>query len=112
MAWDEGLAETLRADLPATGVTERRMFGGLCFLLDGHMHSGVHGTKLGGGAMFRVGPGGEAAALAIPGARPMVFTGRRMTGMIELSGEAVADDTRRRAMMALATAFVRSLPPK
>jgi hypothetical protein len=35
-----------------------------------------------------------------------------MTGMIELSGEAVADDTRRRAMMALATAFVRSLPPK
>ncbi|HEX9859375.1 MAG TPA: TfoX/Sxy family protein, partial [Paracoccaceae bacterium] len=66
MAWDEGLAQLLRDDLaadPAGGaVTEKKMFGGLAFLLHGHMVCGIHK----GGAMFRVGKPNEAAALAVP----------------------------------------------
>ena len=52
MAYDEGLAEILRSDLAEEdGVEEKRMFGGLCFMLHGHMLCGVHKD----GGMFRVG---------------------------------------------------------
>ena len=54
----------------------------------------------------------EAAALAVPGASPMMFTGKPMSGMIDLSDDATADDTRRARVMALALGFVRALPPK
>ena len=61
MAYDEGLAELMRGDLAGVpGITEKKMFGGLCFLLDGNMLCGVHK----GGGMFRVGKDNEAAALA------------------------------------------------
>jgi TfoX/Sxy family transcriptional regulator of competence genes len=108
MAWDEGLAQLMRDDLAGEPVTERKMFGGLAFLLNGHMVCGIHK----GGAMFRVGKPNEAAALAVPGARAMMFTGRPMPGMIDLSDEATADDTRRGQVMGLALGFVRALPPK
>lgn len=108
MAWDEGLAQVLRDDLQGTGASERRMFGGLAFLLDGHMVCGIHK----GGAMFRVGKPNEAAALAVPGASPMMFTGRPMAGMIDLSDDAVADDARRGKVLAMALSYVRALPPK
>lgn len=108
MAWDEGLAQVLRDDLRGTGVSERRMFGGLAFLLDGHMVCGIHK----GGAMFRVGKPNEDAALAVAGASPMMFTGRPMAGMIDLADDAVVDDTRRTRILAMALSFVRALPPK
>ena len=108
MAWDQGSAQLLREDLAGDAVTERKMFGGLAFLLGGHMVCGIHK----GGAMFRVGKPNEAAALAIAGAAPMMFTGRPMSGMIELSDEATADDARRGRIMALALGFVKTLPPK
>lgn len=108
MAWDEGLAQLLRDDLAGEPMVEKRMFGGLCFMRAGHMVCGVHR----GGAMFRVGKPNEAAALAIPGARPMAFTGRPMPGMIECDDDTCADDARRGRLMALALAFVRGLPPK
>ena len=108
MAWDEGLAQLMRDDLADVPVTERKMFGGLAFLLNGHMVCGIHR----GGAMFRVGKPNEAAALAVPGASPMMFTGKPMSGMIDLSDDATADDTRRARVMALALGFVRALPPK
>ncbi len=108
MAWDEGLAQLIRDDLAGEPVTERKMFGGLAFLLGGHMVGGIHK----GGAMFRVGKPNEAAALAIPGATPMTFTGRAMAGMVDFSDEATADDARRGQVLALALAFVKGLPPK
>ncbi|MDJ1016054.1 MAG: TfoX/Sxy family protein [Paracoccaceae bacterium] len=109
MAYDEGLAEIMRGDLEGLGgVEEKRMFGGLCFMLDGNMLCGVHQ----GGGMFRVGKEREARALEIDGAGPMTFTGRKMGGMIDASDEAIADDARRDVLMALALENVRSLPPK
>lgn len=109
MAYDEGLAELMREDLgPLPGLSEKRMFGGLCFLLDGHMVCGVHS----GGAMYRVGKAAEAEALGIEGAGPMMFTGRPMGGMVDIEAEAMGDDARRARWTALALAHARSLPPK
>jgi hypothetical protein len=108
MAWDEGLAQLMRDDLAGAPVTEKKMFGGLAFLLHGHMVCGIHK----GGAMFRVGKPNEAAARAIPGVGPVLFTGRPMTGMVHAADETVADDALRGQLMALALGFARGLPPK
>ena len=108
MAYDTGLAQTLRDALDGHPVTEKKMMGGLSFLLDGHMLCGVHKN----GAMFRVGKPNYAAALAIPGVGPMTFTGKPMSGFVDVTDEAVADDPRRDALLALALGFVQTLPPK
>ena len=109
MAYDEGLASILRDDLTDTaGVSEKKMFGGLCFLLNGNMLCGVHK----GGGMFRVGKQNEARALAIDGATPMAFTGRKMGGMIDVDEDLMADDTRRGQIMKLALDFVMPMPAK
>lgn len=109
MAYDEGLAEILRTDLADRGgIEEKRMFGGLCFMADGHMLCGVHAS----GGMFRVGKAREAAALAIEGVREMDFTGRKMGGFVDVSDTALADDNRRASLMALAMENIRSLPPR
>ena len=109
MAYDEGLAELLRSDLAdRRGVVEKRMFGGLCFMLDGHMLCGVHK----GGGMFRVGKTRHDEALGIDGASPMAFTGRPMGGMVDVTDDAMVDDARRGQLMGLAIENVRSLPPK
>ncbi|MEZ5779529.1 MAG: TfoX/Sxy family protein [Paracoccaceae bacterium] len=108
MAYDEGLAQLLRDELADEPIVEKKMFGGICFMLNGNMLCGVHK----GGAMFRVGKENEAAALAVPGAGPMMMTGRKMSSMIDLAGEAAADDARRARIMTLALGFVKSLPPK
>ena len=98
----------MRDDLAGERVAEKKMFGGLAFLLNGHMVCGIHK----GGAMFRVGKLNETLALSVPGASPMMFTGRAMAGMIDLSDEATADDVRRARVMELALSFVKALPPK
>jgi TfoX/Sxy family transcriptional regulator of competence genes len=109
MAYDAGLAEVLRDALAdAPGITEKRMFGGLCFLMHGNMLCGVHS----GGAMFRVGKAREAEALAIPGARAMTFTGRRMGGMIEVADEAMGDRQAVARWLTLAREFVGPMPAK
>lgn len=109
MAFDQGLAELLRSELDdLAGITERKMFGGLCFLQYGHMVCGVHK----GGAMFRVGKEREAAALAINGARPMDFTGRVMGGFVDVSDDAMADDDARRRWTLMSLENVADLPPK
>ncbi|SMH55599.1 TfoX/Sxy family protein [Maritimibacter sp. HL-12] len=109
MSYDEGLADLMRGDLTDTpGISEKRMFGGLAFMLDGNMLCGVHP----GGAMYRVGKDNEPFALAIPGAREMAFTGRRMGGFVELDDEAMADDTRRTRVLDLAFDFIRTMPAK
>ena len=111
MAHDEALAEVLREDLSdEDGITERKMFGGLCLMKNGHMIAGVHGA---GGMMFRVGKPHEAEAMAIDGAGPMEMTGRRMGGFVDVvDPEALADDKRRRRWLHLALDHAATLPPK
>ena len=109
MAYDEGLAEQMRADLSdLPGLSEKKMFGGIAFLQHGNMICGVHS----GGAMFRVGKDSEAQALALDGVGPMLFTGRRMGGMVDADDSAMGDDGIRQALIGLATGFVKTLPPK
>lgn len=109
MSYDEGLAELMRGDLAEIpGITEKRMFGGVAFMLDGNMLCGVHP----GGAMFRVGKENQPFALAIPGADGMAFTGRPMGGFVAFDDEAMADETRRARILGLAFDFVRALPAK
>ena len=109
MAYDEGLYELLKDDLAdLQGLEEKRMFGGVAFMLNGNMLCGVHMD----GAMYRVGTENEAAALAVPGAKPMTFTGRRMGGFIDAGPEAMAAEDARAALLRLALEYVTTLPPK
>lgn len=79
MAFDEKLAGRVRAVLAARpSVSERRMFGGLAFLLQGRMFCGVIGADL----VVRVGPEAWGKALARRHVRPMDFTGRPLTGYV------------------------------
>ncbi|MEO0384592.1 MAG: TfoX/Sxy family protein [Pseudomonadota bacterium] len=113
MAVDETLNERLRqalADLP--GISEVRMMGGTCFLLNGNMLGGADRDKSGEPRfMFRVGKENEAEALGRPGAVPMVFGERRMGGLVFVD-TALCDDHDLMSWIALAQSFVAELPPK
>jgi len=109
MAYDEALAARVRARLAGRrGLSERRMFGGLCFLVNGHMCAGIVGATL----MLRVGPERYAEALARPHAREMDFTGRPLTGMVYVDPPGIAGDAALGRWLELALAFVRSQPAK
>ena len=108
MAFDPGLAQILRDDLTCQPITEKKMFGGLCFLSGGHMICGLHK----GGTMYRVGKDRYVEALTLPGVRPMLMGDRPMAAMVTLSLEDSADDNLRAPVLALALATVQALPPK
>lgn len=109
MAYDENIANRLRAALAAEGnVTERKMFGGLAFMVGGHMCCGVMGDEL----MVRVGPEQYQAALAAPHARIMDFTGKPMRGMVMVSAAGANEDDEVAAWVERGLRFVKSLPPK
>ena len=108
MAYDPGLADILRDALAGDTIVEKKMMGGLSFLWRGHMLCGVHK----GGAMVRVGAPNQAAALSLPGVTPMAFTGRPMTGFVDCTDDACADDTIRSQLLTMAKTFVLTLPPK
>jgi hypothetical protein len=79
MAFDEKLAARIRAALGGThGVTERKMMGGICFMVGGNMCCGVIGDAL----IVRVGREGTEPALAKPHVRPLEFAGRRTGGFV------------------------------
>ena len=108
MPYSEQMADQMRADLGLLpGLSEKKMFGGLCFLLNGHMVCGVHK----GGAMYRPGKSREAEALAA-GAAPLSFTGRKMGGMVELDDGTFIDDKIRATLTELSLTNAASLPPK
>ena len=108
MAFDPGLAQTLRDALADHPITEKKMFGGLAFLFHGHMVCGVHK----GGAMVRVGKDHYAAALSLSGVSPMMFTGKPMVAMVDVADASVEDDALRGQLLGMALATVRALPPK
>jgi TfoX/Sxy family transcriptional regulator of competence genes len=89
------------------GVTEKKMFGGLCFLLRGNMLCGTGKDAF----MFRVGKEQDAAALKRPGARPMDITGRVMAGFVWVD-PAKCDARRLKAWVAMAETYVGKLPAK
>ncbi|MBW5480377.1 TfoX/Sxy family protein [Streptomyces bambusae] len=109
MAFDEGLAERIRAHFGAgPDITEKRMFGGLAFLHAGNMAVGVIGDEL----MVRVGPDATDAALARPGTRPFDFTGRPMRGWVVVAASALSEDEDLVGWIDQGHAFAAGLPPK
>ena len=109
MAYDEGVAQRIREALAdESGVVEKKMFGGIAFMLRGNMCCGVVGEEL----MLRVGPEGYDDALAQRHARPMDFTGRPMRGMVYVASRGFESDANLERWLARATDFAGSLPPK
>ena len=108
MAYDEGLADRVREALAGVdGVTERKMFGGLAFMVHGHMACGIVRDDL----MLRLGAERAEAALGRPHVRPMDFTGRPMGGMV-LVGAGGLRGPALPQWVDQAVAHVVTLPPK
>jgi len=109
MAYDDTLASRVRDVLPdRVDLTEKKMFGGLCFLLGGNMCCGITGDQL----MLRIGPEAYEAALSRPHAREMDFTGRAMKGMIYVDAEGISTEEDLADWVGLAVRFAGNLPPK
>lgn len=110
MPYDEGLAQRLREVLDdgAYPYVEKKMFGGLSFLVNGNMSVGITGEDL----LVRVGKENDEAALSLPHARPMDFTGKPMKGWIYVSPEGYASDEDLIAWIRRGLDFALSLPPK
>jgi len=109
MAYDEGLAARVRdvlGDRP--GLAEKKMFGGLAFLLHGNMACGVRGDDL----MVRVAAEKADTALEEPGARPFDMTGRPMKGWLLVSPDGHATDQDLRRWVGRGLDHAGSLPPK
>lgn len=108
MAYDELLAERVRELLQADpAYREQKMFGGLCFLLDGNMCAGIVGDRL----MLRLGDEGAAAALARPHVAAMDFTGRPMHSMVYVEQAGLRGAALER-WVGQAVTYARTLPPK
>jgi hypothetical protein len=109
MAYDENLASRVRKALEgAAGMSEKRLFGGVAFLLRGNMCCGVIASDL----MVRVGPESHADALSRPHARPMRFTGRSLTGFVFVASAGLGSPRALRAWVDQGVRFARSLPAK
>jgi TfoX/Sxy family transcriptional regulator of competence genes len=109
MAYDEALAQRIRVALEKRdGLSERKMFGGLCLMLYGNMFAGVINDEL----MLRVGPDKAVDLLARAGARPMDFTGRPMKGYLYVEPSVFATEDALADWLGHALGFVETLPPK
>lgn len=109
MAFDETLAERVREVLGRrTDITEKRMFGGVCFLLNGNMLVGVWKNSL----IARLGPDRGGAALLEPHVREMDVTGRPMKGWVMVDGEGIEEDEQLGEWVRDAIEFVETLPEK
>src|SRR5262252_5267649 len=110
MAYDEKLAERIRelvGDEPTA--TEKKMFGGLAFLVGGNMAISASGQ---GGALVRVDPADTGALIAAANAAPAVMGGRTMQGWLRVSSEDLETDEQLTEWVSRAVAYARSLPPK
>jgi TfoX/Sxy family transcriptional regulator of competence genes len=107
--YDEKTAERIRSVLAGRAdVVEKRMFGGLCFMVNGQMCCGLTKTDF----MVRVGKDAYDDALAQPHARPMDFTGRPLASMVYVAPEAIRSATALAKWVGRGVSFVSSLPPK
>jgi TfoX/Sxy family transcriptional regulator of competence genes len=109
MAFDPGLAQRVRAVVAnRPGISERAMFGGLAFLVDGKMFVGIRNSSL----MARVGAERHQDALAMPGVRVMDFTGRPLKGYVYIDAPAISADQDLKAWVLWCLEFVAKLPEK
>jgi len=109
MAFDERLAARIRevlAERPS--VVEKKMFGGLTFMVAGHMACGVVGADL----MVRVGPDAHEAALQRKHARAMDFTGRSLKGMVYVGADGLKSKKALAGWVGKGVDFAQALPPK
>ncbi|HZQ15148.1 MAG TPA: TfoX/Sxy family protein, partial [Gaiellaceae bacterium] len=110
MAYDEELAARIRTLVAAEpGLTEKKMFGGLAFLIGGNLAVAASGQ---GGLLVRADPAESARLVAETAARPLEMRGRSMDGWLRVAAGEVAADASLRAWVARGIAFARTLPPK
>jgi hypothetical protein len=109
MAFDEGLAERVREVFAGKrGITEKKMFGGLCFLLHGNMVLGVSKNEL----LVRVGPEQHDEVMRMKHVRPMDFTKKPMKGYAFVGPKGFDSDADLAAWVARCVKFVGTLPKK
>jgi len=109
MAYDEALAQRVRAALnDAPGLSEKKMFGGIGFLLHGNMACGVNGTNL----IVRINPEHSEEAVTQPFVRPFDMTGRPMKGWILVDSEGVQSEDDLKDWIEQGVIFAQSLPSK
>jgi hypothetical protein len=110
MAYDEALAGRIR-DLigPDPELTEKRMFGGLAFLLGGHMTAAASRD---GGMMLRIDPEHADDLVAVDGVSRMVMNGREMDGWLRVAEPVIATDEALRTWLAHGVTFVKAMPPR
>lgn len=109
MAFDEGLAQRIRETVEGeAGLTEKKMFGGICFMLGGNMACGVIKDDL----IVRVGPDGYDHAMAKDHSRAFDFTGRTMKGWVMVSAAGYEADEDLEDWVRRGREFARSLPEK
>jgi len=109
MAYDEALAVRIReriGDHPA--LSERKMFGGIAFMIGGNMAVGVSGQEL----MVRVGKEADAEALSLPGARPFDMSGKTMAGWVVVAPDGFGTDAELEAWLERGVAQAESLPAR
>jgi len=110
MAYDTALADRIRALLAGTpGVTEKKMFGGLAFLVRGNMAIAA-GSR--GGLLVRVDPADSNTLVKTTPAEVMVMRGRAMPGWLRLTADDVATKTKLAKWVDLSTRYAQSLPAK
>src|SRR5258708_2235463 len=108
MPFDERLAQRVRDILAEECLKEKRMFGGLAFMVNGHMCCGIVGEDL----VVRRGPDGYHGALSQPHARPMDFTRRPMRGFVYVGPRGYHSTPMLKSWIQRGLRFVLSLPPK
>jgi TfoX/Sxy family transcriptional regulator of competence genes len=110
MAYDEKLAERIRELLRGQrGLTEKKMFGGLAFLVGGNMAIAASGQ---GGLLVRVDPEDSERLVATTSARPMEMRGREMTGWLRVEADALRTKRELAKWVERGTSYARSLPGK
>ncbi len=109
MAYDEAFAQRIRKTLgKRNGLVEKKMFGGIAFLLNGNMCCGIHKDEL----IIRIEPEATDALLAKPHTRRFDLTGRPMDGWILVGPKGIATDAQLGKWVAVAVAYAGALPPK
>ncbi len=110
MAYDEDLADRIRSVIQdQDGVTEKQMFGGLAFLVNGHMAVSASGH---GGLLLRVDPGETDSVLREDGVTRFEMRGRAMDGWVRVAPSATASDQELTRWVQVGVSYAGTLPPK
>jgi TfoX/Sxy family transcriptional regulator of competence genes len=110
MAYDEELANRIRAVLQEEGgLTEKRMFGGLAFLVNGNMAVSASSK---GGLLLRIDPADAESLVEAPAVTRFEMQGREMNGWLWVGPDVVDTDSELRAWVSRGVGYARSLPAK